>query len=197
MVRYASGPFAPFPLTLTLSLREREQRAPRRESRKTWIVLRREKGSPSPQGRGLGSGERDHRTAQREYPRLFMRPMSAGLYPDFVDDESGFIISCLGLCRNLVAALCSPCEGLASRSNPPATRAAPPRTPAVGRGTGDDAPRAPRSSARGRRAARLCNPGFLAGTTRCARHKSPRRDRTAERSRPRVGHNRALQRCED
>jgi hypothetical protein len=52
--RYASGPFAPFPLTLTLSLREREQRASRSESRKFWIVLRGGKGSPSPQGRGLG-----------------------------------------------------------------------------------------------------------------------------------------------
>ncbi len=74
-----------FPLTLTLSLRERsprtliapcahepvfehsfisnnlrvrfmgrEQRAPRRESRKVRIVLHGDNGSPSPQGRGPG-----------------------------------------------------------------------------------------------------------------------------------------------
>src|SRR5207245_8334472 len=53
MVRYASGPFAPFPLTLILSLREMEQRASHSESRKVWIVLRGEQGSPSPQGRYL------------------------------------------------------------------------------------------------------------------------------------------------
>src|SRR5438093_3878127 len=84
MDRYASGPFAPFPLTLTLSLREREQRASRSESRKVWIVLRGEKGSPSPQGRGPGWGERGHRTPQRKCPRHVVRPMPAGLVPDFV-----------------------------------------------------------------------------------------------------------------
>src|SRR5438093_4690741 len=40
-----------FPLTLTLSLREREQRAPRSDRRKVWMVLRGEKGSPSSPGR--------------------------------------------------------------------------------------------------------------------------------------------------
>src|SRR5205809_5423086 len=94
MGRYASGPFAPFPLTPTLSLREREQRASRSESRKVWIVLRGEKGSPSPQGRGPG-GERGHRTPQRECPRHVVRPMPAGLVPDL----SGFTISSLRLCR--------------------------------------------------------------------------------------------------
>src|SRR5881397_3317613 len=49
-----AGSSRPFPLTLTLSLREREQRAPRSESRKLWTVLRGEQGCPSPQGRGLG-----------------------------------------------------------------------------------------------------------------------------------------------
>src|SRR5213596_1867917 len=65
MDRYASGPFAPFPLTLTLSLREREQRASRSESRKVWIVLRGEKGSPSPQGRGPGWGKGPPHAAAR------------------------------------------------------------------------------------------------------------------------------------
>src|SRR5439155_19226652 len=53
MVRYGSVSFALFPLTLTLSRREREQRAPQSEKRNVWIVLHGENGSPSPQGGGL------------------------------------------------------------------------------------------------------------------------------------------------
>src|SRR5436309_10511856 len=43
----------------------REQRASRRESRKVWIVLRGEKGSPSSQRRGPGEGKEG--TARRGY----------------------------------------------------------------------------------------------------------------------------------